>query len=307
MRALRILAAGCFTAALSPLLALSAAADGSKWITHSAPPDVLLAPTVVELSDKKALIAGGQRSAGANTATTAEAEIYDAGTDQWTITSPMPVARLFGSGVRLTNGGVLIFGGSVVDGPNSAVVYDASSEKWLSAGPLPAQVSTGAAAVPLGDGRVLVAGGQDLQRDPLAASEIFDPVIKSWTQTAPMAVARWRPGAVALPSGKVLIAGGRGPQGPLSSAELFDPQTRHWSPAGSMTDARWAPAMVRLADGRVLVAGGEAAGPVASAEIYDPITNTWTIAGTMAFGGASQAVTVSGGRAVVTTYLESSD
>lgn len=307
MKARRIIVAGCVAMVLAVLLALPAAAKGSNWITHKAPPDVLLAPTVVQLSDQTALIAGGQRSAGANTATTSEAEIYDARTDQWTVTSRMPVARLFGTGVRLTNGGVLIFGGSVTDGPNAAVVYEPITAKWLSAGPLPTQVVTGAAAVPLGDGRVLVAGGQDAQRSPLAASETFDPVTSSWTVTGPMAIGRWRPGAVALASGKVLVVGGLGPHGPLSSAELFDPVTRHWSAAASMSDARWAPAIIQLADERVLVAGGEAAGPVASAEIYDPSTNAWTSAGSLVFGGVSQGVNVSGGRIVVTTYLEASD
>lgn len=307
MRPIRCMTASAFAAAAAVLLAVPVAADGVKWVSHAAPPDVLLAPTVVPLTNGSVLIAGGQRSAGINTATTAEAEIYNVQADQWTITSPMPVARLFGTGIGLSNGGVLIFGGSVADGPNSAVVYGPAVGNWFSAGPLPAQVGTGSAVIQLGDGNVLVAGGQNLQRDPLAASETFDPIARRWTATPCMTVARWRPGAVALTSGKVLVVGGLGPQGPLSSAEVFDPVGRRWAAAGSMTDARWAPAVARLADGRVLVAGGEAIGPVGSAEIYDPATNAWTSAGNMAFGGVSQAVYVSANQIVVTTYLESSD
>lgn len=82
--------------------------------------------------------------------------------------------------------------------------------------------------------------------------------------------------ATLLDNGKVLIAGGLGPQ-PPTSAELYDPATGAFAPAGEMVEPRFMHAAARLSDGRVLVVGGLRNGTenASSTEIYDPISNTF--------------------------------
>jgi hypothetical protein len=87
--------------------------------------------------------------------------------------------------------------------------------------------------------------------------------------------------ATLLPSGKVLIAGGRstfsGP--PVASAELFDPTAMggagDFSGTGSMSSARDAHTATLLPNGKVLIAGGVDASltTLSSAEIFDPAAN----------------------------------
>jgi hypothetical protein len=65
-------------------------------------------------------------------------------------------------------------------------------------------------------------------------------------------------GALLLPSGKVLLAGGLGQsKEPLHSIELFDPQTGMCSLLPSMQIAREHPRLNLLPDGRVLITGSE--------------------------------------------------
>ena len=76
-----------------------------------------------------------------------------------------------------------------------------------------------------------------------------------------MAAARARYSATLLTDGRVLLAGGQGPNRPdgflLASAEVYDPRSGVFSPTGSTTGkARVSATATRLADGRVLVAGG---------------------------------------------------
>jgi hypothetical protein len=93
--------------------------------------------------------------------------------------------------------------------------------------------------------------------------------------SAPMAAAT----ETVLASGRVLVAGGMGPDGyPMALAEIYDPVTGHWNATGSLTVARDFHTATLLPDGTVLVAGGLDSTFSASrtAELYDPATGTWT-------------------------------
>ncbi len=145
-------------------------------------------------------------------------------------------------------------------------------------------------AVMSGDGAILLAGGEDGRRNPLALSARFDPASSSWTPTArQLNTARRLHSITRLADGKVLVAGGI--TGPMSvpargmnSAEVFDPANGGtWTTVASMNEPRFAHSATLLANGSVLVAGGCSARSgdsnraLRSAEIYDPAGNTWTI------------------------------
>jgi galactose oxidase-like protein/Kelch motif protein len=139
----------------------------------------------------------------------------------------------------------------------------------------------------LDNGDVLVVGGFDRSRQPLASAEVFD-VSRLGTDddvmvpVGSMSVPRARLTAVTLASGEVLVAGGS----PEPLAERFvpdasSPENGHFVPtAGGLRVPRVNHGAVRLGDGRVLVAGGDDAlsadpAPLASAEIFDPATDSF--------------------------------
>src|SRR5579885_3085633 len=117
-----------------------------------------------------------------------------------------------------------------------------------------------ATATLLKDGKVLVAGGQDLS-GALASIGLFDPATTSFAPTGSlptMNAARSHPAATLLLSGKVLIAGGSGPSGSLGSVELYNPSTNTFASAlslSSMNTARVGAVSALLLNGKVLIAG----------------------------------------------------
>src|SRR4029077_1907204 len=96
--------------------------------------------------------------------------------------------------------------------------------------------------------------------------------VEGFCDTGSLAVARINAEAIALPNGKVLVAGGSDRSNNVfSSAELYDPPTHTFTTIGSMNVARSSLTMTQLPNGKVLVVGGNSA----SAELFDPSTNSF--------------------------------
>jgi hypothetical protein len=128
------------------------------------------------------------------------------------------------------------------------------------------------------DGRVLVVGGQGNSTAGntayLAAAELYDPALDTWTPAGALAVGRHSHPAVLLQDGRVLVAGGYR-FGASATVEVYDGT---WRPAAPMTLDRYGHALAVLPSGEVLAAGGYSDaknGHQSSAEIYSPSTDQW--------------------------------
>ena len=134
----------------------------------------------------------------------------------------------------------------------------------------------GAAAAPLPDGQVLIAGGEN-GSGPQSSAEVFDPTTGTFAATGSMTYARYGAVAAPLPDGDVLIAGGASSGAYLTSAEVYDPANGTFKTVGSMTTPRAFAVAASLPDGQVLIAGGaNLTGPLSSAEVFDPATGMFT-------------------------------
>jgi hypothetical protein len=138
----------------------------------------------------------------------------------------------------------------------------------------------------LGDGRVLIVGGQTIapgSASYFSSAELYNPATGTFSATGPMAETRESDTATLLQDGRVLIVGGQNDQ-VLASAEIYDPTTGKFSSTGSMSAPRENHTATLLTDGRVLVAGGDGGDdqtPLATAETYDPKTGTFSSTGSM--------------------------
>jgi RTX calcium-binding nonapeptide repeat (4 copies)/Galactose oxidase, central domain/Kelch motif len=270
-----------------------------------------------------------------------------AGSGFFSPTGSMSVPRGGAVAAPLPDGRVLVAGGvyfpagrfpppaTSIHYLSSAEVFDPATNAFRSAGIGSMSVPrAGAAAAPLPDGRVLVAGGNDPGVGELSSAEVFDPATNTFSSAGigSMSVPRAGAAAAPLPDGRVLVAGGIYSDGSgqasgtsyLSSAEVFDPTTNTFSSAGigSMTVPRGGAAAAPLPDGRVLVAGGAyfrngpkfGPFPLSSAEVFNPATNSFSSAGigsmTVPRGAAASAplpdgrVLVAGGGHDVPTSAE---
>ena len=128
------------------------------------------------LADGRVLVAGGWTQPPNVITLTDSAESYDPTTSTWSAAPGLPERRgsLLNQVVVLSNGDVLATGGRLDSGTtNTAVRYDALSETWGAAASM-LQPRSGATAVLLADGRVLIAGGGNAA-GILTSAEIYWP------------------------------------------------------------------------------------------------------------------------------------
>lgn len=236
----------------------------------------------VVLADGRVLVAGGVSfEGGPGQPVTKAVELYDPARNAWSRTDHMANAR-FGHGLTLLSDGRVLVTGGTNSSPDcaplrTAETYDPVLGRWrnVSVMDMPRGFH---GAVRLLDGSVLAVGGLGppaCETTAVTAAEIYRAGPDRWESTGGLAATR---GAIQvstalLDDGRVLVAGGRDPSlgTRFASAEVYDPATGVWSPAGSMAQARSGGTATVLADGRVLLVGGNGTGgPLATVEIYTP-------------------------------------
>lgn len=167
--------------------------------------------TATLLPDGRVLLAGGLAASGAPQAS---AEIYDPAAGAFVYAGRMDDGRSNHSASLLPDGAVLVAGG--LGGPDgtvtiaSAEIFRPDEDGWSPVAPL-SRSREGASATTLGDGRVLVAGGQTVHgsvRTALAGAAVFDPGSATWRAAGSMQCPRSEHSAVRLTDGSVLVLAG---------------------------------------------------------------------------------------------------
>ncbi|HEY2467504.1 MAG TPA: kelch repeat-containing protein [Terracidiphilus sp.] len=192
-----------------------------------------------------------------------------------------------------------------------------SSNQWSPSGQM-VQARTGAAAVSLSDGKILITGGADSNGVPQASTEIFDPSTGQFSQAAPMNVPRADHAAIALTTGDVLVTGGLTTGGGYSdTAEILNAQTGSWTLLEASLGTGLAKhAMAALSDGNVLIVGGESTGgPVLSLLLFKMSDQSMSAAGSLMTARTDAAaaatpdgrVLIAGGTDINGTVLSSTE
>jgi hypothetical protein len=208
-------------------------------------------------------------------------------------TGSMGTARTSHTATLLSNGKVLVTGGSAGGPPRdappgpptllaTAELFDPTSGTFTGTGSM-SIVRIGHTATLLNNGKVLVTGGSAGELtgngpptpDTLAEAELFDPTSGTFAPTkGNMETGRVYHTATLLNDGTVLVTGGVDSNNAVeASAELFDPTSGTFTPTtGKMSAARYGHTATLLNNGKVLVTGGGGN----TAELYDPTSETFT-------------------------------
>ena len=166
--------------------------------------------------------------------------------------------------------GLLVYGVFASQGVSQAP----ASNTWTVAGHL-TQARSGAAAVLLTDGRVLITGGTDKSGVPQATAEVYDPVTGTFTASTAMNVPRANHAAIVLKTGDVLVTGGLTTGGGYSdSAEIYSVSSKQWTllPSSLGTGLAYH-AMAQLSDGNILIAGGTSTSKVVGSLVLFNLTD----------------------------------
>uniref|UniRef100_A0A672P0Y3 Kelch-like protein 17 n=1 Tax=Sinocyclocheilus grahami TaxID=75366 RepID=A0A672P0Y3_SINGR len=128
----------------------------------------------------------------------------------------------------------------------------------------------------------------------------YDPCFDSWSEMAPMNVARSELGLVML-DGYVFAVGGWEGRSRLDSVECYNPQTNTWQFMESVKMAVTSPAVVAL-DGLLYVTGGavlEDGDGTNLAQAYNPKTCVWTEVAPMQIARSGSAACILKGKIYV--------
>lgn len=216
----------------------------------------------------------------------ADVDFYQVSSQKWFSGGGLIHARIEYGAVHLNDGTILVAGGTVTHttiegGISDAEIY--SPEKGMSTAVSPMNVGrSGMVCVKLLNGRVLVAGGTDLDGNPLSSGEIYHPATKKWSLVKnSMSAARYQGAAVLLYDGRVLITGGVTSATNFvvsPTADVYDPVQEKFIPVGPMSEGRCFFSLLRLANGEVLASGGanETTGYTSSQDIYNPATRKFS-------------------------------
>ena len=247
-------------------------------------------------------------------------EIYDPGTSVWSSIDLEEERGVLHSVVKLLDGRLFFVGVGDGEGAEQQLVgvayaFDTDSDSWtpLPTPPLPRVAHK---MVLLGDGRVMVVGGVDVNdlesgNEPqlLEQVDIYDPETDEWQQAATLdqpLVVSW---LFLLSNGTVMSIGIEEDESAdfKASARRYDPSSDIWSVIESVEPYYLPTNAIMLSDGRLLVLGHLAEGAKSSygfqtegelthvelvdgrhlygrrisevfadSKIYDPATDVWT-------------------------------
>jgi hypothetical protein len=256
--------------------------------------------TATVLNTGKVLVAGGDAcffsSYYYGSCLLSSTELYDPAAGTFSSTGAMSARRSFHTATLLSDGRVLIAGGS----GSSAELYDPTAGTFSATGSMSVGRNSHTATL-LSNGNVLIVGGESVG-GALSSAEEYDPAKASFAAKGNMATARSEHTATRLGNGKVLIVGGFGGTGTLASAELYDPTAGTFAATGSMAEKRSGHTASLLPNGNVLVAGGSnGQASLATAEIYDVASGKFTATSVMMAARDSQiAASLQNGTVLVT-------
>ncbi|CAM3502265.1 Kelch repeat-containing protein [Corallococcus soli] len=228
------------------------------------------------LPDGRVLLAGGFTSGGVSP----HSELYDPAANTWTATASLAFERSGHMATLLPDGRVLVTGGSPGTGAAPQIVseiYDPGTGTWTPAGAMSIGRENHTATL-LPTGKVLVTGGYTSAPSLTfyAQTELYDPAVNRWSPAGAMGTPRTDPQTVLLPTGRVLVTGGRSDIGSSAVSEVYDPTTNAWLPTPDLASPRERATATLLPSGQVLLLGGRnVSTSVDSAERYNPDTNVW--------------------------------
>ncbi len=204
--------------------------------------------TAAVLPDGEILVCGGL-DPHSGMVKSAEASLYDPKARTWRSTTAMHTGRLGATAVTLSNGRVLVHGGTDNAHPASEL-YDPTTGTWEEAARF--ESCEFGQLVALRDGRAL------LVSETCAA--LYDPRMEGWINAAAPQHTHRGATLTALSDGRVAVVGGQDSGGVGAVTEFYEPSTDRWVRGPTPVHPRWAHSTTQVGD-VLVIAGGRRLGP----------------------------------------------
>jgi hypothetical protein len=236
-------------------------------------------------------VASGQTTVQATVGSVSQSAALTVSIPSFVTTASLNTPRHEHTATLLSNGKVLIVGGSEYTFGDSATaeLYDPETGTFSTTGSL-SVTRTQHTATLLNNGKVLIVGGFSTNS---ATAELYDPASGTFTNTGSLGTSLVNHTATLLSDGMVLVVGGLDANFNTTTAELYDPATGAFTSTGHLTTGRYNHSAVLLRTGKVLIAGGEDINGniISSAELYEPATGSFAATGNLRIGRFNHTAT----------------
>jgi hypothetical protein len=236
------------------------------------------------------------------------AELYNPSSNTFIPTGSLHGKTLAHAATRLSDGSVLITGGTLAFGDIFSLtgreIYNPNSGQFENNGlGAPGHLQSarqGHTSIALANGQVLIAGGWTAGDDPSRTAELYTPQSQTFAYTSNMGIGRRYHAAAVLANDSVLMVAGFNGAG---SAEVYTPDTGTFRfTENGLTEIRDFPTATSIfntetgGDRKVLVAGGILGGTGSSngtlLELYNPDENAFSAAGKMTTSRSQMTATL---------------
>lgn len=225
----------------------------------------------------KLYVAGGfTGGSGTTTAVTTTVQIYDIGTDTWSLGPALEIRTEAAAGAVLNDKFYVIGGDDYTNGYTSTLVLDLGTMLWSHAAPLPVVLTNANATVV--NGSIYLFGGMVNATTAAQTLYRYDPGPNTWTQLASVTgvttIGNYT-GISGYGPGRLLAAGGGNTAfTPARLTFVYDIAADTWSAGPQLLQAHMGHPQAQLPDGRVLVVSGlltAGAGTTTSTELLPPL------------------------------------
>ncbi|MEX2182610.1 MAG: kelch repeat-containing protein [Gemmatimonadaceae bacterium] len=254
-----------------------------SWSYKASAPSSRAYAGVDEIAGKLYAV-GGCINSDCRIGVTGRLEMYDPGTDGWTVLPSLPTPRFEPATVTL-QGKLYAVGGRTACPPcnvsNAVEVFDPATGLWSTRSPLP-NPRAGAGYAVL-NGKLWLAGGRINNTGETGLVELYDPATDTWTEKASLPTPRAYPGLSESGGRLYAVSGLTTSSGAVTTVEEYDPVSDKWTEVAPIPTARFYPTP-RSINGVILVAGSGADNtPIRVVEALDaasapPPTNTPPVA-----------------------------
>ena len=210
----------------------------NTW-TSGAPMPTPLAFSTAAVLKNQIYVVGGSDSTGQ----VADVQIYNPVTNAWSAGVPYPTGIGAASSAVAKNI-LYVFGGSIdgVNPTNAVWAYNPKTKAWTGAAAMPTARWASVAVVEKKTNIIYVIGG-DINASGngnIATVESYNPATNTWTEEAPMLVARGQSAAGLIGTTIVVADGATNGQGTTGDTEAYDPATNTWKTLASDPVSRYA-------------------------------------------------------------------
>lgn len=282
------------------------------WRAVGTMPHTVSEFAIAAVGTKAYVLAGLSTVNGVGTAT-ADVQVYDTVSGQWSSGAQAPHARA-GATAAAVGTDIYLMGGYDAASPAGVAtvdVLDTQTGTWRS-GPATPTARFYSCSAAIGSSIYLAAGAQSLTDSlRIAVLERLDTTTGTWVQLAPAGYPAVHPGCAVL-GGSLYVNGGDSSVAGFSelvASQWYDPALNLWSTTNFFSFNRSRHGSVAV-DGRVVLIGGrsDAGGieaPTAVTEVYDPTTNKWSFGAPMPAAAGDVGAVVIGGLVHVFTPTSS--